>query len=91
MVAHLQIGKSSIMLHRIGSWKCWFLRREENGTAVAGEKPLGARNQHQTEPCTYGGAGSAECSHQYATLAPHPPPPSPWSLMRSWCEVSNQS
>ena len=57
MVAHLQIGTSSIMSHRIGSWKCWFLRRRENWTAVAGEKPLGARNQHQTQPCTYGGAG----------------------------------
>ena len=57
MVAHLQIGTSSIMSHRIGSWKCWFLRRGENRTAVAGEKPLGARNKHQTQPCTYGGAG----------------------------------
>ena len=48
---------SHIMSHRIASWKCWFLRRGGNQTAVAGEKPLGARNQHQTEPCTYGGAG----------------------------------
>ena len=80
MVAHLQIGTSSIMLHRIGSWKCWFLRR---GTAVAGEKPLGARNQQQTEPCTYGGAGIgwvlSPVRHACTPPpTPHPPPHGPW-------------
>ena len=67
---------SYIMSHRIASWKCWFLRRGENGTAVAGEKPLGARNT-KLNPAHMAALASAECSHQYATLAPHPPPHGP--------------
>ena len=43
----------SNMIHRIGIWKCRFLRRGE--TRVPSEKPLGVKgkNQQQTQP-TYG-------------------------------------
>ena len=77
MVAHLQTGTSSIMSHRIGSWKCWFLTRGENRTAVAGEKPLGARNQNQTQPCTYGGVGIGWVLSPalHACTPPHTPLP----------------
>ena len=63
---------------RIGIWKCWFLRREENRSTRRKITRSKGENQQQTQP-TYGvKAGTwtratlvgGECSHHCATLAP---------------------
>ena len=58
MVAHLQIGTSSTMSHRIGSWKCWFLRRRENRSS------RGKTSGTKLNPAHMAALASAECSHQ---------------------------
>ena len=63
---------------RIGTWKCWFLRREENRSTRRKTSRGKGENQQQTQP-TYGVDASirtratlvgGECSHHCATLAP---------------------
>ena len=64
--------------HRIGTCKCWFLRRGENRISRRKTSRSKRENQQQTKP-TYGvdttirtraTVVGSECSQHYATLAP---------------------
>ena len=63
---------------RIGIWKCWFLRREENRSTRRKTSRSKDENQQQTQPTCDAEAGNrtratlvgGECSHHCAIPAP---------------------
>ena len=79
MVAHLQIGTTSTMSHRIGSWKCWFLRRGENrssrGKTSGSKEPTPNSTLHMWRPRD---RLSALTSTPSLHPTPNPPPHGAW-------------
>ena len=63
---------------RIGIWKCWFLRREENRSTQRKTSWSNDENQQQTQPTYDAESGNqtqatlvgGECSHHCAIPAP---------------------